>query len=210
MTWPPNDPYGSPADDQRHRPLTGPTEGAPWMGGPPPIPSYAPPPPGPAPGPQDLFPQHGYGAPRPPQQFRYADWGERVGVGKTMVSSSMIDRVTADLGRRLDEVPVGFKFFVDGLLDGSLGFGGEESAGASFLRRDGTVWTTDKDGILLALLASEIVAVTGKSPSALYRELTERFGDPVYERVDAVATKAFDCALTETVVGLVLASVAGT
>ncbi|QHC56337.1 phosphoglucomutase (alpha-D-glucose-1,6-bisphosphate-dependent) [Rathayibacter tanaceti] len=122
-------------------------------------------------------------------------WREDAAIGKTLVSSSIIDRVAQSLGRRLWEVPVGFKWFVPGLVDGSVGFGGEESAGASFLRFDGTVWTTDKDGILLALLASEIVAVTGKSPSALYRELTERFGDPVYERVDAVATKAQKAAL---------------
>ena len=116
------------------------------------------------------------------------EWGPRVGVGKTMVSSSMIDRVVADLGRRLDEVPVGFKWFVDGLLDGSLGFGGEESAGASFLRRDGTVWTTDKDGIICCLLAAELTARRGADPGAQYRELTERFGDPAYRRVDAPAT----------------------
>jgi phosphoglucomutase len=102
----------------------------------------------------------------------------------------MIDRVVAQLGRRLVEVPVGFKWFVPGLIDGSIGFGGEESAGASFLRRRGTVWTTDKDGILLALLASEIIAVTGKSPSVRYKELTEQFGDPAYARVDAPASKA--------------------
>ncbi|MFL6080728.1 MAG: phosphoglucomutase, alpha-D-glucose phosphate-specific, partial [Ornithinibacter sp.] len=105
------------------------------------------------------------------------------------VSSSMIDRVAADLGRQLVEVPVGFKWFVPGLLDGSVGFGGEESAGASFLRRDGSVWTTDKDGILLALLASEIQAVTGRSPSQHYGELTSRFGEPAYARVDAPATR---------------------
>jgi phosphoglucomutase len=116
------------------------------------------------------------------------DWGSGVGVGKTLVSSSMIDRVTADLGRRLDEVPVGFKWFVDGLLDGSLGFGGEESAGASFLRRDGTVWTTDKDGIVCCLLAAEMTARRGADPGAQYRELTARFGDPAYRRVDAPAT----------------------
>lgn len=116
-------------------------------------------------------------------------WSADAAVGKTLVSSSMIDRVAASLGRRLWEVPVGFKWFVPGLIDGSVAFGGEESAGASFLRKDGTVWTTDKDGILLCLLASEIRAVTGKSPSQLYRELTERFGDPAYQRVDAVATK---------------------
>ncbi|GLX93484.1 phosphoglucomutase (alpha-D-glucose-1,6-bisphosphate-dependent) [Herbidospora sp. NBRC 101105] len=116
-------------------------------------------------------------------------WRADAGVGKTLVSSSMIDRVVAGLGRRLVEVPVGFKWFVPGLLDGSLGFGGEESAGASFLRRDGRVWTTDKDGIILALLASEITAVTGKSPSAHYRDLTDRFGDPAYARVDAPASR---------------------
>jgi phosphoglucomutase len=117
------------------------------------------------------------------------EWRADAAVGKTLVSSSIIDRVAADLGRKLWEVPVGFKWFVPGLVDGSVGFGGEESAGASFLRKDGTAWTTDKDGILLALLASEIIAVTGKSPSQLYRELTEKFGDPVYERIDAAASK---------------------
>src|SRR5215212_183902 len=116
-------------------------------------------------------------------------WGPDAAVGKTLVSSSMIDRVAADLGRRLVEVPVGFKWFVPGLLDGSVGFGGEESAGASFLRRDGSVWTTDKDGILLALLASEIQAVTGRSPSQLHAELTERYGESAYARVDAPATR---------------------
>jgi phosphoglucomutase len=116
-------------------------------------------------------------------------WGEDVAVGKTLVSSSMIDRVVADLGRPLLEVPVGFKWFVPGLLDGSVGFGGEESAGASFLRHDGTTWTTDKDGLVLALLASEIQAVTGRSPSQLYTELTARFGAPAYARVDAPATR---------------------
>jgi len=117
-----------------------------------------------------------------------AGWRADAAVGKTLVSSSMIDRVTARLGRRLVEVPVGFKWFVDGLLDGSLGFGGEESAGASFLRRDGTVWSTDKDGILLGLLAAEITAKTGRDPGELYRDLTREFGDPVYERIDAPAT----------------------
>ena len=116
-------------------------------------------------------------------------WSPTAGIGKTLVSSSMIDRVAAALGRRLDEVPVGFKWFVPGLLDGSVGFGGEESAGASFLRRDGSVWTTDKDGILLALLASEIQATTGRSPSAHYAELTERHGAPAYARVDAPASR---------------------
>jgi phosphoglucomutase len=114
-------------------------------------------------------------------------WRADARIGKTLVSSSIIDRVAESLGRELWEVPVGFKWFVPGLVDGSVGFGGEESAGASFLRHDGTVWTTDKDGIILALLASEIIAVTGKSPSVLYRELTERFGDPAYQRVDAPA-----------------------
>ena len=118
------------------------------------------------------------------------EWAADMGVGKTLVSSSMIDRVVAQLGRRLVEVPVGFKWFVPGLIDGSIGFGGEESAGASFLRKRGTVWTTDKDGILLALLASEIIAVTGKSPSVRYQELTAQFGDPAYARVDAPASKA--------------------
>ncbi|MFH8383860.1 phosphoglucomutase (alpha-D-glucose-1,6-bisphosphate-dependent) [Kitasatospora sp. NPDC018058] len=118
-----------------------------------------------------------------------ADWPGDAAVGKTLVSSSMLDRVAADLGRRLLEVPVGFKWFVDGLLEGSIAFGGEESAGASFLRRDGGVWTTDKDGILLALLASEITAVTGTTPSAHYRELTARHGEPAYARVDAPADR---------------------
>ncbi|MER8002912.1 phosphoglucomutase (alpha-D-glucose-1,6-bisphosphate-dependent) [Streptomyces sp. NPDC095613] len=115
-------------------------------------------------------------------------WPADAGVGKTLVSSGMIDRVAAGLGRPLVEVPVGFKWFVDGLADGSLGFGGEESAGASFLRRDGSVWTTDKDGIVLALLASEILAVTGTSPSAHYAALVSRFGAPAYARIDAPAT----------------------
>jgi len=117
------------------------------------------------------------------------EWGEDAAIGKTLVSSSMIDRVAISLGRRLWEVPVGFKWFVPGLIDGSVAFGGEESAGASFLRKDGTAWTTDKDGILLALLASEILAVTGKSPSVLYAELVAEFGDPAYARVDAAASK---------------------
>ncbi|CAM2750282.1 phosphoglucomutase (alpha-D-glucose-1,6-bisphosphate-dependent) [Actinomyces slackii] len=116
-------------------------------------------------------------------------WGQDCAVGKTLVSSSLIDRVVASIGRRLVEVPVGFKHFVPGLLDGSVGFGGEESAGASFLRKDGTVWTTDKDGIILALLASEIIAVTGKSPSQLHEEQVERFGASAYARIDAAATK---------------------
>ncbi|MEV8087665.1 phosphoglucomutase (alpha-D-glucose-1,6-bisphosphate-dependent) [Streptomyces nigra] len=116
-------------------------------------------------------------------------WPAGAGIGKTLVSSGMIDRVAADVGRELVEVPVGFKWFVDGLSDGSLGFGGEESAGASFLRRDGSVWTTDKDGIILALLASEITAVTGRTPSEHYAGLTERFGSPAYARIDAPATR---------------------
>ncbi|MEU9954364.1 phosphoglucomutase (alpha-D-glucose-1,6-bisphosphate-dependent) [Streptomyces sp. NPDC050982] len=116
-------------------------------------------------------------------------WPAGAGIGKTLVSSSMIDRVAADVGRPLVEVPVGFKWFVDGLSDGTLGFGGEESAGASFLRRDGSVWTTDKDGIILALLASEITAVTGKTPSQHYAQLTDRFGAPAYARVDAPASR---------------------
>jgi phosphoglucomutase len=117
-------------------------------------------------------------------------WGADVAVGKTLVSSSMIDRVAARLGKRLVEVPVGFKFFVEGLLDGSFGFGGEESAGASFLRQDGSVWTTDKDGFILDLLAAEIMAVTGRDPGEHYRELEGMFGAPVYERMDAPANAA--------------------
>ncbi len=116
-------------------------------------------------------------------------WSSDAAVGKTLVSSSMIDRVVAGLGRRLLEVPVGFKWFVPGLLDGSVAFGGEESAGASFLQRDGSVWTTDKDGIILCLLASEITAVTGASPSVLYRGLTEQYGEPAYARIDSPATR---------------------
>lgn len=117
-------------------------------------------------------------------------WGADVAVGKTLVSSSMIDRVVAGMGRRLLEVPVGFKHFVPGLLDGSVGFGGEESAGASFLRHDGTVWTTDKDGLLLCLLAAEIQARTGSSASQLYAKLTDQHGAPAYARVDAPANRA--------------------
>jgi phosphoglucomutase len=124
-----------------------------------------------------------YGGARP-------GWPGGAAIGKTLVSSSMIDRVADALGRTLVEVPVGFKWFVPGLIDGSFGFGGEESAGASFLRRDGSVWTTDKDGILLALLASEIQAATGQSPSQHYAELTERYGAPAYARVDAPADRA--------------------
>ncbi|WP_318205276.1 phosphoglucomutase (alpha-D-glucose-1,6-bisphosphate-dependent) [Streptomyces sp. SCL15-4] len=122
--------------------------------------------------------------------FRHREqWPDAAGIGKTLVSSGMIDRVAADLGRRLVEVPVGFKWFVDGLVGGDLGFGGEESAGASFLRRDGSVWTTDKDGIILALLAAEITAVTDKTPSEHYADLTGRFGAPAYARIDAPATR---------------------
>jgi len=121
--------------------------------------------------------------------FRHRDgWRPDAGVGKTLVSSSLIDRVAASLGRRLFEVPVGFKWFVEGLLEGSLGFAGEESAGASFLRRAGVVWTTDKDGIILGLLAAEMTARAGHDPGELYRELTRQFGDPAYERIDAPAT----------------------
>ena len=116
------------------------------------------------------------------------EWAPKTAIGKTLVSSSMIDRVAEALGRRLIEVPVGFKWFVPGLLDGSIGFGGEESAGASFLRKDGSTWTTDKDGILLCLLASEIMAVTGSTPSEHYRALTERHGAPAYARIDAPAS----------------------
>jgi phosphoglucomutase len=123
-----------------------------------------------------------YGGARP-------DWPAAAAIGKTLVSSSMIDRVAAHVGRTLTEVPVGFKWFVPGLLDGSIAFGGEESAGASFLRFDGSVWTTDKDGIILALLASEILAATGRSPSEHYADLTAAYGDPAYARVDAPASR---------------------
>jgi phosphoglucomutase len=115
-------------------------------------------------------------------------WPARAAVGKTLVSSSMIDGVVEKAGRRLSEVPVGFKWFVPGLLDGSCCFGGEESAGASFLRHDGSVWTTDKDGPILALLAAEITARTGRDPGELYRELASEFGEPCYRRIDAPAT----------------------
>jgi phosphoglucomutase len=124
-------------------------------------------------------------------------WRADAGIGKTLVSSSMIDRVAAGIGRHVVEVPVGFKWFVDGLLDGSLGFGGEESAGASFLRRDGSVWTTDKDGIIMCLLAAEMLALTGKDPGEIYRSLAERYGAPVYERVDAPATPEQKAALSK-------------
>src|SRR5664280_1428961 len=115
-------------------------------------------------------------------------WNDKAAIGKTLVSSQMIDRVAAMLGRKLYEVPVGFKWFADGLFNGSLGFGGEESAGASFLRFDGTVWTTDKDGIILALLSAEITAKNGRDPGDLYSDLTKKLGDPVYDRIDAPAT----------------------
>jgi phosphoglucomutase len=117
-------------------------------------------------------------------------WGADAGVGKTLVTGGMIDRVSAGLGRTLYEVPVGFKWFVNGLFAGSLGFCGEESAGASFLRRDGTVWTTDKDGIVLALLAAEMTARAGCDPGEIYRKLTREFGDPVSDRIEAPATPA--------------------
>jgi phosphoglucomutase len=123
------------------------------------------------------------------------DWPASAGIGKTLVSSAIIDRVVASHGRTLLEVPVGFKWFVPGLGDGGVVFGGEESAGASFQRFDGSAWSTDKDGILLALLAAEIQAVTGQSPSERYRDLTERFGAPVYARIDAAATPAQKAAL---------------
>jgi phosphoglucomutase len=124
-------------------------------------------------------------------------WQADAAVGKTLVSSSMIDRVTASLGRRLAEVPVGFKYFVDGLLSGEYGFGGEESAGASFLRRDGSVWTTDKDGFIMDLLAAEIMARTGRDPGEHYRALTEQFGDPVYQRTDTPVTPARKAVLAD-------------
>jgi phosphoglucomutase len=116
-------------------------------------------------------------------------WPEATRIGKTLVSSSMIDRVAASIGKPLVEVPVGFKWFVPGLMDGSFGFGGEESAGASFLRRDGSTWTTDKDGLLLALLASEILGATGKTPSEHYADLVAQHGDPAYARIDAPASR---------------------
>lgn len=122
-------------------------------------------------------------------------WNSAAGIGKTVVSSSIIDRLVRSLKRRLVEVPVGFKWFVPGLSDGSLGFGGEESAGAAFLRRDGTTWVTDKDGIIMNLLAAEMLAVTGKDPAQLYGELTAQLGEPVYERIDAPATRAQKAAL---------------
>ena len=128
-------------------------------------------------------------------------WRKAAAVGKTVVSSAMIDRVTAKLGRKLYEVPVGFKWFVDGLLDGSLGFGGEESAGATFARRDGRVWTTDKDGFIPCLLAAEITARTGRDPGEIYQELTREFGAPAYDRVEAPATPPEKAALAKLSAG---------
>jgi phosphoglucomutase len=136
-------------------------------------------------------------------------WRADVAVGKTLVSSSIIDRVTASLGRRLLEVPVGFKWFVDGLVDGSVGFGGEESAGASFLRLDGTVWTTDKDGLIACLLAAELTAKTGRNPAETYAGLTERFGAPAYRRIDAPATPEVKAALGRLSPGDVTATTLG-
>jgi len=122
-------------------------------------------------------------------------WSKSSAVGKTVVSSSMIDRVTAGLGRKLYEVPVGFKWFVEGLLNGSLAFGGEESAGASFLARDGSPWSTDKDGIIAALLSAEITARTGKDPGQIYDDLCRQYGRPFYERIDAPANAGQRAAL---------------
>jgi len=135
-----------------------------------------------------------------------AEWPDDAGIGKTIVSSSMIDRVVARLARRLVETPVGFKWFVGGLIDGSLGFGGEESAGASFLRRDGSVWTTDKDGIVLGLLAAEMTAITGRDPGELYRKLTAEFGECAYERIDAPATPEQKAMLARLSPGQITAS----
>ncbi len=132
-------------------------------------------------------------------------WNKEAAVGKTVVSSSIIDRVAAGIGRKLCEVPVGFKWFVDGLLDGSMGFGGEESAGASFLRRDGTTWTTDKDGIIMDLLAAEITAMTEKNPAQHYDDLTAQYGTPVYERIDSPATPEQKTALSKLSPGMVKA-----
>jgi phosphoglucomutase len=137
------------------------------------------------------------------------EWGANAAVGKTLVSSSMIDRVAAHLGRELKEVPVGFKWFVDGLQDGSMGFGGEESAGASFLRRNGSVWTTDKDGLIMGLLAAEIAAKTGKNPGEVYQELEQKFGSPVYTRIDQPATAAQKAALKKLSPQSVTASTLG-
>ncbi|MGA7878421.1 MAG: phosphoglucomutase (alpha-D-glucose-1,6-bisphosphate-dependent) [Desulfoferrobacter sp.] len=133
------------------------------------------------------------------------DWSKNTAVGKTLVSSSMIDRVAEHLGRKLSEVPVGFKWFVDGLIDGSCGFAGEESAGASFLRKDGTVWTTDKDGIIMDLLAAEITAKTGRDPGEHYQLLTEKFGHPIYERIDKPATSQQKAILKELSPGRITA-----
>jgi phosphoglucomutase len=121
--------------------------------------------------------------------YRNRRWHRDVAIGKTLVSTSMLDRVASELGRKLLEVPVGFKWFVSGLVDGTLGFGGEESAGASFLRHDGTVWTTDKDGLIACLLAAELTAKSGHNPAVAYNELTARFGAPAYRRIDAPATR---------------------
>ncbi len=129
------------------------------------------------------------------------DWSEGAGVGKTMVSSSIIDRVVGGLGRRLEEVPVGFKWFVGGLLDGTLGFGGEESAGASFLRRNGQPWSTDKDGLIMCLLAAEMTARTGKDPARVYAELTDRYGAPAYRRIDAPGDRRAEAGAGEPVAG---------
>jgi phosphoglucomutase len=140
---------------------------------------------------EGLLPANHYLAVAIHHLFRHRpQWRTDAGVGKTVVSSAMIDRVSARLGRTLYEVPVGFKWFVDGLLDGSLGFGGEESAGAAFLRRDGTVWTTDKDGIVPALLAAEITALEGRDPGEVYQELTRELGEPFTDRIEAPATPA--------------------
>ncbi|MBA2533308.1 MAG: alpha-D-glucose phosphate-specific phosphoglucomutase [Nocardioidaceae bacterium] len=138
--------------------------------------------------------------------LQHREWSAEVAIGKTLVSSAIIDRVVAGLDRRLLEVPVGFKWFVSGLLDGSVAFGGEESAGASFLRRDGSVWTTDKDGILLALLAAEICAVTGSTPSQRYASLVERYGEPAYARVDAPADREQKARLAELAADAVTAT----
>ena len=138
-----------------------------------------------------------------------AGWRSDAGIGKTVVSSGMIDRVAARLSRRLFEVPVGFKWFVQGLSDGTLGFGGEESAGASFLREDGTAWSTDKDGLLLGLLAAEMMATTGRDPGEHYADLTREFGAPVYERIDAPATKEQKAALSALSPSQVTANDAG-
>jgi phosphoglucomutase len=138
--------------------------------------------------------------------YRHRDFRADVAVGKTLVSSSMIDRVAAELGRKLLEVPVGFKWFVAGLVDGSLGFGGEESAGASFLRRDGTVWTTDKDGLIACLLAAELTAKIGHDPAVAYGALTDRYGAPAYRRIDAPATREQKAVLSKLSVAQVKAS----